>query len=66
MTQVQKRYLLVGGVLGLIVLALIIGAVRPYKQAMGSPPSAPDVEVMEVQKEDIPIYFEWIGRDVCA
>jgi RND family efflux transporter MFP subunit len=61
MTQIQKRYLLIGGVLCLIVLALIVGAVRPYKQAMGAPPSAPDVEVAQVQREDIPIYGEWIG-----
>src|ERR1700745_4541057 len=61
MTQVQKRYLLIGGVLALIVLALIIGAVRPYKQAMGAPSNTPDVEVAQVQKEDVPIYSEWIG-----
>src|SRR5579871_6735076 len=61
MTQVQKRYLLIGGVLGLIVVALIVGAIRPYKQAMGAPPSTPDVEVAEAQKEDVPIYAEWIG-----
>src|SRR5271169_6324629 len=61
MTHFQKRYLWIGGVLGLIVLALIVGAVRPYKRAMGAPPSTPDVEVAQVQKEDIPIYGEWIG-----
>src|ERR1700735_1840756 len=61
MTQVQKRILLIGGVLGLIVLALIFGALRPYKQAMGAPPSTLDVEVAQVQKEDVPIYAEWIG-----
>src|ERR1700728_3588518 len=61
MTQVQKRILLIGGVLGLIVLALIFGAVRPYKQAMGAPPTTLDVEVAQVQKEDVPIYAEWIG-----
>ncbi len=61
MTQIKKRYLLIGGVLGLIVLALIVGAVRPYKHAMGAPPSMPDVEVVQVQKEDIPIYGDWIG-----
>jgi len=61
MTQVQKRYLLIGGVFGLIVLALIVGAVRPSKQALGAQPSTPDVEVFQVQKEDVPIYAEWIG-----
>ncbi len=61
MTHVQKRYLLIGGVLGLIAVALIVGAVRPSKHAMGAPPGATDVEVAQVQKEDIPIYGEWIG-----
>src|SRR5271170_7854069 len=61
MSKIQKRYLLIGGVLGLIVLAVIVVAVRPYKRAMGAPPSAPDVEVAQVQKEDVPIYAEWIG-----
>ena len=60
MTQIQKRFL-IGGVLGLIVLALIVGALRPSRQAMGAPPSTPDVEVAQVQKEDVPIYGEWIG-----
>ena len=61
MTQVQKRYLLIGGVVVIVVIALIVGAVHPYKHAMGAPPSTPDVEVAIVQKEDVPIYREWIG-----
>jgi membrane fusion protein (multidrug efflux system) len=61
MTQVQKRYVLIGGVLGLIVIGLIVGAARPSKNAMGAQPSTPDVEVVQVQKEDVPIYAEWIG-----
>ena len=61
MIQIQKRHLLIGGVLGLIVIALIVGAVRPYKKAMGAPPATPDVEVVQVDEEDVPIYAEWIG-----
>ncbi len=61
MSKVQKRYLLIGGVLGLIVLALIVGATRPSKKALGAQPSTTDVEVVQVQKEDVPIYAEWIG-----
>src|ERR1700728_1076491 len=61
MSKVQKRYLLIGGVVGLIGLALIVGAVRPSKQAMGAAPSTPDVEVVQVEKKDVPIYAEWIG-----
>ena len=61
MTHVQKRYLLIGGVLGLIVLALIVGAVRPSRKALGAQPSTSDVEVVQVEKKDVPIYAEWIG-----
>jgi membrane fusion protein (multidrug efflux system) len=61
MSKVQKRYLLIGGVLGLIVIALIIGALRPSSKALGAQPGTVDVEVVQVQKEDVPIYAEWIG-----
>jgi RND family efflux transporter MFP subunit len=61
MSKIQRRYLLIGGVLGLVVLVLIVGAVRPYKHAMGAPPSTPDVEVVQVQQESVPIYGDWIG-----
>src|ERR1700752_2750459 len=61
MSNVQKRYLWIGGILVLIVVALIFGAVRPYQHAMGAPPSTPDVEVAQVQREDVPIYGDWIG-----
>jgi hypothetical protein len=61
MSRVQKRWL-IGGVLGLIVLGLIVGAIRPYKRALGAQPSAsPEVEVAEVERQDVPIYGEWIG-----
>lgn len=61
MSRVWKRWLM-GGVLGLIVLGLIVGAIRPYKHALGAPPSPPpDVEVAQVEREDVPIYGEWIG-----
>ena len=62
LSTVPKRYLVGGGVLLLLVLGLIIGAVHPYKHALGSPPPAmPDVEVLQVQQEDVPVIHEWIG-----
>ena len=62
MIDVSKRTLLIGGLFCLIVIGLIIGAVRPFKHALGAPPgTAPDVEVVKVQQEDVPIYHEWIG-----
>ena len=60
--MVPKRYLLGAGAFLLLIVALIIGAAHPYKHALGSEPVAlPDVQVLEVQQEDVPIYGEWIG-----
>ena len=62
MSRITQRYLLIGGVLVLIVVGQIIGAIRPYKHALGAPPvPPPTVEVVQVQQEDVPIYGEWIG-----
>src|ERR1700751_1774965 len=62
LSTLPKRYLVSGAVLLLIFLGLVIGAVHPYKHALGSQPVAlPDVEVLQVQQESIPIYGEWIG-----
>ena len=62
LSMVPKRYLVGGGLFLLLVLGLIIGAVHPYKHASGSQPVAlPDVQVLQVQQEDVPIYAEWIG-----
>ena len=61
MSRIAKRYLLIGGVLALVGVGLIIGAIRPYKNALGAPPPSPTVEVVQVQQEDVPIYAEWIG-----
>jgi RND family efflux transporter MFP subunit len=62
LSMLPKRYLLSGGLLLLLMVGLIIGAVHPYKQALGSQPAAlPNVEVVQVQQEDVPVYGEWIG-----
>lgn len=57
-----KRYVLGGGALLLLIVGLIIGAIHPYKRALGSQPVAlPVVEVLQVHQEDVPVYGEWIG-----
>lgn len=62
MTKIPKRKLLIGGGLCLIVLALIIGAIHPYKRALGAQPGGvPDVDVVQVEQQDVPIFGEWIG-----
>jgi RND family efflux transporter MFP subunit len=53
---------LFAGMLCLIVIALIVGAFRPAKHALGAQPNTPsDVAVIQVAQEDVPIYGEWIG-----
>ena len=62
MSKAAKRSLLIGGMLCLTLIGLIVGARRPSKPisaALASVP--PDVEVVQVEQEDVPIYGEWIG-----
>ncbi|HEY2460234.1 MAG TPA: efflux RND transporter periplasmic adaptor subunit [Candidatus Acidoferrum sp.] len=56
-----RAKLWIGGVLGLIVVGVIVGAMRP-KHASGAPATPPAVvEVAQVEQKDVPIYHEWIG-----
>src|ERR1700719_2706651 len=62
MTHVSKRNLVIAGVgvLCLVVLGVIVGA-RP-SHVSGAQPGAPvDVEVVQVEQKDVPIFGEWIG-----
>jgi RND family efflux transporter MFP subunit len=56
-----KRKLLIGGVVGLIVVGLIVGAMRPKHASGALAGASPDVEVVQVEQKEIPIYGEWIG-----
>ena len=62
MTSAAKRNLLIGGAAGLIVIALVVGAIRPWGKASATttPPPAV-VEVVQAEQKDVPIYGEWIG-----
>jgi len=51
----------IGGALGLVVVGLIIGAIRPKHVSGAQPGAPPDVELVEVDQKDVPIYGEWIG-----
>ncbi|MBV8811802.1 MAG: efflux RND transporter periplasmic adaptor subunit [Acidobacteriaceae bacterium] len=62
MSNVSKRNLLIGGVLCLVLIGVIVGAMRPSKHAVGAAASVPPiVEVVQVEQQDVPIYGEWIG-----
>jgi RND family efflux transporter MFP subunit len=45
----------------LMVVGLIIGAIRPKHVAGERTVAPPDVEVVQVEQKDVPIYGEWIG-----
>lgn len=61
MTQIQKRYLSIRGIVSLIVPVLVISSGCSSRSAQGAQQNTPDVEVLQVAKEDVPIYAEWIG-----
>jgi RND family efflux transporter MFP subunit len=62
MNALSRRKLITGGVVCLIVIALAIRVARPPKRASGEQPGASlDVEVVQVEQKNVPIYSEWIG-----
>src|SRR5258708_6223244 len=60
MNTITKRKLWIGGALCLVVAGLIVGAMRP-KRVSGGAGGSPDVEVVQVEQKDVPIFGEWIG-----
>ncbi len=60
MKNLIRPKLLIFSAIFLVVIALIVVAARPKKEAAPAP-SAPEVEVVQVEQKDVPIYSEWIG-----
>src|SRR5712692_5507530 len=61
MNMLTKYKYWIGGAFCLLVIGLIIGAIRP-KQVSGAPSGAPlEIDVVQVERKDVPIYGEWIG-----
>ncbi|MGA2415891.1 MAG: efflux RND transporter periplasmic adaptor subunit [Candidatus Sulfotelmatobacter sp.] len=61
MNTLSKYKLWIGGAFGLLVIGLTIGAIYP-KRVSGAPSSTPlQVEVVQVERKDVPIFGEWIG-----
>jgi RND family efflux transporter MFP subunit len=61
MNTLSKYKLWIGGAFCLLVVGLIIGAVRPKHVSGAQPGASPDVEVVQVEQKDVPIFGEWIG-----
>ncbi len=61
MNTLSKYKFWIGGAFCLLVIGLIIGAIRPKHVSGAQPGASPDVEVVQVEQKEIPIYGEWIG-----
>jgi RND family efflux transporter MFP subunit len=61
MNTISKYKVWIGGAICLAVIGVIIGAVRPKHVSGAQPGASPDVEVVQVEQKDVPIYGEWIG-----
>jgi membrane fusion protein (multidrug efflux system) len=59
--MLSKYKLWIGGAVCLLVIGLIIGAVYPRGVSGSAPAAVPEVEVVQVEQKDVPIYGEWIG-----
>jgi RND family efflux transporter MFP subunit len=60
MSSSLGRKIVIGGILLVAVVTVAVLAMRPKHGAAGGPGS-PDVEVVQVEQKDVPIYGEWIG-----
>ena len=61
MNGLLRHRFAIGGVVGVMVLALVVGALRP-KHASGAGTAAlPEVMVAQVEQKDVDLYSEWIG-----
>jgi RND family efflux transporter MFP subunit len=56
-----KRKLIIGGAIGLVCLILLIAVRGSKTKPAAKATPAPEVEVVQVEQKDVPIYSEWIG-----
>jgi RND family efflux transporter MFP subunit len=61
MKTLSKYKFWIGAVLCLVVIGVIVGAKLPKHASGAQPVPRPDVEIVQVEQKDVPIYGEWIG-----
>src|ERR1700682_2770326 len=61
MNTLSKYKFWIGGAVFLVVIGLIVGATPPKHVSGAQPGASPDVEVVQVEQKDVPIFGEWIG-----
>src|ERR1700733_8766810 len=61
MNSLLRHSFVIAGAVGLIVVAVVVGALRP-KHASGAGTAAlPEVMVAQVEQKDVDLYTEWVG-----
>lgn len=61
MNTLSKYKLWIGAAVGLLVIGLIVLAIYPKHVSGAQQGATPDVEVVQVEQKDVPIFGEWIG-----
>jgi RND family efflux transporter MFP subunit len=61
MNSLLKHSFAVGGAVGLIVLVVLVGALRPRHASGAGTVTLPEVMVAQVEQRDVDLYTEWIG-----
>src|SRR5258708_4186836 len=61
MNTLSKYKFWIGGAFFLIIIGLIVGGTRSKHVSGAQPGASPDVEVVQVEQKDVPIFGEWIG-----
>jgi RND family efflux transporter MFP subunit len=61
MNTLSKYKFWIGGALCLVVVGLVVGALYPKRVSGAQSGARPEVEVVQVEQKDVPIFGEWIG-----
>jgi RND family efflux transporter MFP subunit len=61
MRTLWKYKFWIGSAFCVVVIGLIVGAIHTKHASGAQPGASPDVEVVQVEQKDVPIYGEWIG-----
>jgi membrane fusion protein (multidrug efflux system) len=61
MKGVSRSKLVISAAIGLVIVVTLFFIVRPKENSAAQVPQVLEVEVVQVQQKDVPIYTEWIG-----
>lgn len=61
MTKDSKSKLMVTGAVAFLLTAALLTTTGCTKVKGGAPAAPPEVEVVQVEQQDVPLYGEWIG-----